>query len=106
MRAILEIVSRITYQLSARILLPEDSENIRIRKVVFLSTTFAGTIATFIWALILLAIDLNILAGFMAFVALSLTLNLLFVLSTNRFAVFVNLTLVITLLVPLIMQTM
>jgi hypothetical protein len=68
MRAIPESVSQITHQLTARILQLEDSENIRIRKVVFLYTTIAGTLATIIWALILLAIDLTILGGFMAFV--------------------------------------
>jgi guanylate cyclase len=106
MRAIPESVSQITHQLTARILQLEDSENIRIRKVVFLYTTIAGTLATIIWALILLAIDLTILGGFMAFVALSLILNLIFVLNTRHFAAFVNITLVITLLVPLIVQTM
>lgn len=106
MRAIPESVSRITHQLSARIYQSEDSENIRIRKVIFLYTTIVGTISTIIWTLIVLAIDLTILGGFMAFVALSLILNLVFVLSTNRFVAFVNITLVITLLVPLIMQTM
>jgi guanylate cyclase len=106
MRAIPENVSQITDQLTARIIQPGDSENTRIRKIVFLYTTFAGTTATIIWALILIALDLTILGGFMAFVALSLILNLVFVLNTRRFAAFITITLVITLLVPLIVQTM
>lgn len=106
MKRIPETVSQITQKMITRILQPEDSENIRIRKIVFLYATIAGTIATIIWALILIAINLTMLGGFIAVVALILTLNLVFVLITPRFAAFITITMVITLLVPLIVQTM
>jgi adenylate cyclase len=106
MRSIPQSVSRFTDNLTFRITLPEDTENIRIRKVVFLFTTIAGTVATIIWATILIFLKLNILGGFMAFVSLSLILNLVFVLNTRHFTHFITITMVIALLVPLIVQTM
>ena len=98
--------SRIADRLTSRIIQSDDTENTRIRKIVFLYTTLAGTLATLIWALILTGINFTLLGGFMAIVALSLILNLAFVLNTRNFKLFVNITLLITLLVPLIVQTL
>ena len=58
--------SRIADRLTSRIIQSDDTENTRIRKIVFLYTTLAGTLATLIWALILTGINFTLLGGFMA----------------------------------------
>jgi guanylate cyclase len=90
--------------LEARITLTEDTEDELQRKIVSVSVTVTGIIASIIWGAISFAIGLYWLGLLMLLAALILGLNTLYFLGARRFRVYLTIDLAVALVIPFIAQ--
>jgi adenylate cyclase len=91
-------------RLEEKISLPDDTENDRQRKVVALGIALTGIFGTAVWSVILFEIGLSAL-GLLLLLAFSvLVLNVIFLLTTRQFRVFLTIELAVGLIVPFVVQ--
>lgn len=90
--------------LEQKIILPQDTESERLRKVVTTSGVISGVFATVVWAIILYLIGFQTIGIILAIVSLIFIIDIVLVFKTRNFELFYNIVLILTMLNPFVMQ--
>lgn len=90
--------------LEQKIILPQDTQSERLRKVVTTSGIISGVSATIVWAIILYLIGFQTIGIILAIVSLIFIIDIVLVFKTRNFELFYNIVLILTMLNPFVMQ--